>query len=157
MSRSATLFLMAMTLISCTKSNPDPSTQNPITGNGNKAVPSVAIIPSNNAQVANTVILSTQLELFMKSAKDIALRKLPDIPAKDYSRGSISPFYSSRMNSIPSGVMVEFPIRGSHRVEKLGEIEDRVIIIYLDDNKSEPEVKRIRAWLNENSMPLKQH
>jgi hypothetical protein len=107
----------------------------------------------SKAQTPSSATLSDLID----KARKLALTKLPDIPEKNYAKAAVSVYFASRMSGTPDGVMVSFPIRGSHRKEHLGEIEDRVIVIIYDDVDQKPDVKRISRWLNEDSIALKEY
>lgn len=100
---------------------------------------------------------SATLSALIDQARKLALTQLPDIPAKSYSKPSVSVYFASRTSGTPDGIMVSFPIRGSHRTEKLGEMEDRIVVIFYDDTTRKPQVKKISRWLNEDSMTLKEY
>ena len=105
----------------------------------------------------NRTISSSNLSALIQHAKELAIAQMPDIPSKIYSRGSVSEYFASRMSCIPDGVMVSFLIRGSHRTEKLGEMEDLIIVIIHDHDARKPEIKKVSRWLNEDSIPFKEY
>ena len=100
---------------------------------------------------------SATLTVLIEQARKLAISQFPDIPVKNYAKAIISVYFASRTSGGPDGVMVSFPIRGSHRKEKLGEMEDRVIVIIHDDDTRKPEVKKISRWLYEDSIALKEY
>jgi hypothetical protein len=100
---------------------------------------------------------SSSLSALIQHAKKLAITQMPDIPPKSYSKGSVSVYFASRTSGTPDGVMVSFPIRGSHRTEKLGEMEDRIIVILYDDTARKADVKKISRWLYEDSIALKEY
>ncbi len=111
-----------------------------------------------SAEVPNNPTLSSSsLSALIQRAKELAFAQMPDIPPKSYSKGSVSVYFASRTSGTPDGVMVSFPIRGSHRTEKLGEMEDRIIVIFHDDTTRKPDVKKISRWLYEDSIALKEY
>jgi hypothetical protein len=100
---------------------------------------------------------SATLSALIDQARKLALTQLPDIPAKNYAKATVSVYFASRTSGTPDGVMVSFPIRGSHRKEQLGEMEDRVVVIIHDAADRKPDVKKISRWLNEDSIALKEY
>lgn len=111
-----------------------------------------------NAGEPSTQIPTSEIfTAIIEQARKLATSQIPDIPTKQYSKPSVSLFFPSRRSGSPDGVVISFPIRGSHRKEKLGEMEDRVIVIIYDDTSRKPEVKKISRWLNEDSMAVKEY
>lgn len=90
---------------------------------------------------------SQALLTFLEQAKDLAVQTIDGVKKTDLIHGYLTPYYASRKNSQPSGSLVSFTVRETHRKEKLGEMEDRIIVIFHDEK--EPEVKRIQIWLNQ--------
>ena len=109
------------------------------------------------AEPDSRAIASSDLVALVLRAKNLAAASFPDIPTKNLSGGYVSVFHASRMSALPDGVMVSFPIRGSHRTEKLGEMEDRIIVILHDDAAKKPDVKRVSRWLYEDSIALTEY
>jgi hypothetical protein len=110
--------------------------------------------PSSRAAEA-PVINSASVGNLVEQARTLAVTRMQEIPESKFSRGSISVYYASRMSLLPAGIVVSFVIRGSFKEEQAGwGTEDRVVVIYSDDALSEPEVKKVSVWLNEDSTPV---
>jgi hypothetical protein len=90
---------------------------------------------------------SYELKRFLAQARDLAVKKTEGVDPADLTDGYLTPYYPSRKSVMPGGSLVSFTVRGSQRQEKLGESEDRILVIFPDGG--EPEVKQITVLLRD--------
>ncbi len=97
---------------------------------------------------------SLQLYLRINEAKKIAGQQIKDLDPKSLWQGSIAPYYSSRRSGLATGTVISFTVAGTHRTEKLGEMVEKVIVVFPDDPKEIVTARRTRIWLREGLLGI---
>jgi len=99
------------------------------------------------AEPLTSPVDTQSLQVFLDQARNLVVEKIDGVKPTDLRSPYLAPYYASRTSDSPAGTLVCFTVRGSHRKEERGEMEDRILVIFREER--EPEVKRIQIWLSE--------